>query len=103
MEIKSPWTMVWTEYIDDFIAFIKENLPPNHELQSHKLYPGIKYNREPIFIVDDDTTEKCLLINFNKESGKTRFKIPVIKVFENDDEVQKMIDQDHQKELDSYI
>lgn len=93
--------MVWTEYIDDFITFIKENLPPTHELQSHKLYPGIKYNREHIFIVHD-TSGKCLLINFNKNSGTASSKNPFVKVFENDDEVQKMIDQDHQKEQDSY-
>jgi hypothetical protein len=42
MEIQSPWTMVWSEFIDDFISFIKEHLPIDHELQSHELYPGIK-------------------------------------------------------------
>jgi hypothetical protein len=42
MQIKSPWTMVYSDFIDEFIAFIKENLPPMHELQSNELYPGIK-------------------------------------------------------------
>jgi len=48
MEIKSQWTLVWSEFIDDFVSFIKENLPPTHELQSHDLFPGIKFNAEPI-------------------------------------------------------
>jgi hypothetical protein len=48
MEIKSPWTMVYSEFIDEFIVFIKENLPPRHELQSHELYPGIKLSGEPV-------------------------------------------------------
>ncbi len=82
MEIKSPWTMVWSEFIDDFISFIKENLPPKHELQSHKLYPGIKINGEPIFIVDDDTTGKRLLMDFKnkKRWGKTNLKAPTIRI-----------------------
>ena len=67
MEIKSPWTMVYSEYIDEFIIFIKENLPPKHELQSNELYPGIKLSGEPVFIVDDDTTGKRLLIDFINE------------------------------------
>ncbi len=97
--------MVWSEFIDDFISFIKENLPPKHELQSHELYPGIKINGEPIFIVDDDTSGKRLLIDFKnkKRLGGTNRKSPFIKVFESDDEIQEMIEQDYQRELNQYM
>lgn len=101
MEIKSPWTLVYSEFIDEFISFIKENLPPTHELQSHELYPGIKQSAEPVFIVDDDTTGKRMLIDFiNKRRWKkTKLKVPSIKLFENDAEIQEMIEQDHQQEF----
>jgi hypothetical protein len=101
MEIKTPWTMVWSEFVDDYISFIKKNLPPTHELQSHDLYPGIKITGEHIFIVDDDTTGKRMLIDFKKTKrlGKTNLKVPTIKLFENDAEIQEMIEQDHQREL----
>ena len=88
--------MVWSEYIDEFISFIKENLPSDHKLQSHDLYPGIKINGEPVFIVDDDTTGEYLLIDFTR----TTKRIPFIKAFENRDEIQKIIEQDHQKEFE---
>ena len=90
MEIKSPWTIVWSEFIDDFISFIKENLPPKHELQSNELFPGIKVNGEPIFIVDDDTTGKRLLMEFKnkKRWGKTNLKVPTIRMFENNAEMR---------------
>ena len=93
--------MVWSELIDDFISFIKENLPPKHELQSHELYPGIKINGEPIFIVDDDTTGKRLLMDFKsrKRWGKTKLKVPTIRVFKNDEEIEEMIERDHLHEL----
>ncbi|MEE4362352.1 MAG: hypothetical protein V2J08_00340 [Desulfotignum sp.] len=96
LQIKSPWTMVWSEYIDEFISFIKASLPSDHKLQSHDLYPGIKINGKSIFIVDDDTTGESVLMDFEK----TNKKEPVIKIFENDDEIQSMIEQDHQKELE---
>jgi len=56
--------MVWSEYIDEFISFIKASLPSDHKLQSHDLYPGIKIkiNGKSIFIVDDDTTGERVLI-----------------------------------------
>jgi len=102
MEIKSPWTIVYTEMIDEFISFIKENIPPKHELQSHDLFPGIKLSGQPIFIVDDDTTGKSLLIDFvnMKPWGKADLRVPTIKYFESDEAVQEMIDQDHQREND---
>jgi hypothetical protein len=101
MEIKSPWTMVYSDFIDEFITFIKENLPPKHYLQSNELYPGIKLSGEPVFIVDDDTTGNRLLIDFlNKRRwGKTNLKVPLIRIFKNDAEIQEMIDQDHQREF----
>ena len=101
MEIKSPWTMVWSEFIDDFISFIKENLPPKHELQSHELYPGIKINGEPIFLVDDDTTGKRLLMDFKnkKRWRKTNLKAPTIRMFKNNAEIEEMIERDYQREL----
>ena len=93
--------MVYSEYIDEFIAFIKENLPPKHELQSNELYPGIKLSGEPVFIVDDDTTGKRMLIDFlnKKRWGKTNLEVPTIRIFENNAEIQEMIDQDHQREF----
>ncbi len=48
--------MIWMEYVDDFIAQIKDGLPPDHEIQQHEIFPGIKWEGRPIFIVDDDTT-----------------------------------------------
>jgi len=96
LKIESPWTMVWSEYIDEFILFIKEGLPSDHKLQSHDLYPGIKINGKAIFIVDDYTTEERLLMDFEKINKKA----PLIKIFENDDEIQSMIEQDHQKEFE---
>ena len=101
MEIKSPWTMVCTDIIDEFVSFIKDNLPSKHELQSRDLFPGIKLSGQPIFIVDDDTTGNRLLIDFSNMTlwGKTNIKIPTIIIFENDSEIQEMTEHDHQKEI----
>jgi hypothetical protein len=100
MEIKYPWTIVWSEFIDDWISFIKKNLPPEHDLHTHKLYPGIKLNKEPVFIVDD-TTGKRLLLDFKnkKRWGKTNLTTPVIRIFDADTEIEKMIERDYQKVL----
>jgi len=102
MEIQSPGTMVWSEFIDDFISFIKEHLPIDHELQSHELYPGIKNDGDPIFIVDDDTTGNCLLMDFKnkKQLNNSDVNVPIIITFQNDQEVEEMIKRDHQRELE---
>lgn len=92
--------MVWSEYIDSFISFIKENLPPTHELLSHDLYPGIKKERELIFIVDDDTTGDSFLMDFTKvKSNKSTGQGVLVKAFKNTEEVQELIDQDHNNEF----
>jgi hypothetical protein len=40
LEIEWPWEMVPMEAVDEFIALIKDALPPGHELQSHDLFPA---------------------------------------------------------------
>lgn len=93
--------MVWSEFIDEFILFIKKHLPVDHELQSHELYPGIKINGEPIFIVDDDTTGKCLLMDFKnkRQWNNSGVNVPTINIFENEQEVEEMIARDHRLEM----
>ncbi len=104
LKIKWPWEMVWFEHIDDIIAQIKDALPPDHELQNHKLFPGIKWNGRPIFIVDDDTTNKCVLLNFEKmrRCKQTKFKVPTIIIFRDRQEIAEMINRDHALESSKY-
>jgi hypothetical protein len=71
-EIKSPWTMIPTEYIDSFLAEIRKALPPDHPLQEHELFPGIKWARRPIVIVDDDTTGERIRMDFEQSAGGRR-------------------------------
>jgi hypothetical protein len=104
IEIKWPWEMIWMEYADELIAQIKAALPPAHEMRKHDIFPGIKWNRRPIFIVDDDTTGQRLLVNFEsmKRWRKTKFKVPTIKVFKDDAEIAAMIERDHVTECAKY-
>jgi hypothetical protein len=49
IKIKWPWEMVWIEYADDIIAQIKSALPPDHEMQKHDIFPGIRRIRSTVF------------------------------------------------------
>jgi hypothetical protein len=100
LEIKSPWRMVWMEYIDDFIEFIRKSLPPDHKLQSHELFPGIIWSGKPIFIVDDDTTGEYLRVNFEKTTRwqRSRRKIPTIIVLKTREEFAALVEKDHHAE-----
>jgi hypothetical protein len=104
MEIKWPWEMIWMEYADELIAQIKAALPPVHEMRKHDIFPGIKWNRRPIFIVDDDTTGQRLLVNLErmKRWKKTKFKVPTMKVFKDAAEIAAMIERDHLTECSKY-
>jgi hypothetical protein len=97
LHVKWPWEMIWIEYADNLIAQIKDDLPPKHELQDHKLFAGIKWDHRPIYIVDDDTTGGRILMNFEKMKpwNKTKFKAPQITVFKDEEEVAQMIERDH--------
>jgi len=104
LEFKSPWTMIPTEYIDLCIAEIKNALPPDHPLQEHAIYPGIKWARRPIFIVDDDTTGERIRMDFEQKKRwrKTKFKVPAMQVLRDDSEVAAMIEHDHLAEVARY-
>ena len=104
MEIKWPWEMVLMECVDDLIEGIKGSLPSDHELQGHELFPGIKWHRRRIFIVDDDTTDEYLLMNFEKKKRwrKSKGKVPIITVLKTREEVSALIERDHQTEVAKY-
>jgi hypothetical protein len=97
LEIRWPWGMVWIEESVEIISQIKKALPPDHELQPHALFPRIKWEKRPIFVVDNDTTGQTILMNFEKMKRwkKTRFKVPAITVFKDHAEVSEMVDRDH--------
>ncbi|MGA7876588.1 MAG: hypothetical protein WCA08_13080 [Desulfoferrobacter sp.] len=104
LEIKWPWEMVWSEFTDELLAQIKDALPSDHPLQSHKLFPGIKWSGRPVFIVDDDTTGEIILMDFEKMGRwkRTKNKIPEIKILNDSKEVQEIIDNDHNSECSKY-
>ncbi len=104
IEIKWPWEMVWMENVDNFITFIKDSLPPDHELQSHELFPGIKWDGRPIFIINDDTTGKYLHINFEKQKRwkRSKYKVPTITVLKTRKEVAAIIEKDNRVEKALY-
>ena len=104
LDVKWPWSLIYIEYADEFIGQIKEALPPRHELQEHEIFPGIKWERRPIFIVDDDTTGQTIFMNFErmKRWKKTKYKVPTMRVFKNDAEVAQMIERDHVAECAKY-
>ena len=97
LAIKWPWEMVWTEYADQISERIKNALPPDHELQEHDLFPGIKWDGRPIFIVDDDTTGECVLMDFEKMTRwrRTKFKVPMMEVFGDQAAIAARIERDH--------
>lgn len=104
LHVKWPWEMIWIEYAGEIIAQIKADLPPDHEMRKHKIFPGIKWEGRPIYIVDDDTIGERILMNFEKMKRwkKTKFKVPTMKVFKNHAEVAEMIERDHQVECAKY-
>ncbi|MCB1094440.1 MAG: hypothetical protein KDN22_02575 [Verrucomicrobiae bacterium] len=104
LRIKWPWEMVWMESVDDLTAMIKDALPSDHPLQSHDLFPGIKWDKRVIFIVDDDTTGEYLLIDFEKmKRGKnSTHKVPAITVIKTRAEVAALINRDHKAEIAKY-
>jgi hypothetical protein len=104
LEIKWPWEMTWMESADGLIAEIKEALPKDHELQSHNIFPGIKWDQRPIFVVDDDTAGERILMNFEnmKRWKKTKSQVPEITVFKNEQDLADMIQRDHETECAKY-
>ncbi|QBG47676.1 hypothetical protein EGM51_09820 [Verrucomicrobia bacterium S94] len=100
LQILSPWTIIPIEFIDDLIPAIKESIPDQHELKSHDLIPDFKKEGRDVFIVADQTSGKTLLFDFEKSSRwkNTKFVIPKIHEFADDEEIADLIKEDHSRE-----
>ena len=104
LHVKWPWEMVEMDCIQHFIDAIKGDLPPDHELQKHVIYPGIKWDGRLLYIVDDDTTGQKIMMDLErmKRWKKTRYKIPHMRIFKNLEEVAETIERDHHAECAKY-
>jgi len=104
LHIKWPWEMIWIEHADEISAQIKDVLPPDHELQRHKIFPAIKWEGRRIYIVDDDSTGQYLVMDFErmKRWKKTKFRVPTIKMLKDRKELANMIERDHVAECAKY-
>lgn len=69
-----------------------------------RFFPAFKWERRPIFIVDDDTTGQRILMNFEKMKRwkKTKHRVPAMKVFKDTAEIAAMIEHDHNAECAKY-
>lgn len=103
MEILGPWQMVPLGVVDDALAYLDYRLQPHHPLREHKLFPFLKREDAQIWVItkdeDDGTTWLLDLTKKRRFRGRTIYHY---RQFADDDELEAMIQQDHQSWLDSF-
>jgi len=96
---KDPWTMMYSEYADEFIEIIRESLPKEHPLHGRDFYPSGKISREYVFLIEDDSTGQSGLLDLRKTMKRKGKRMPYYKEFKEPCKIQEMIDRDHHEWL----
>ena len=96
---KDPWTMMYSEYADEFIEIIRESIPKEHPLYERDFFPAAKISGEYVFLIEDDTTEQSGLLDLRRKMRRKGKRMPYYKEFKDQNDIQEMIDRDHSEWL----
>jgi hypothetical protein len=103
IEILDPWQMVPLDVVDAALEFLDAHLQPHHPLREHELFPMLKREDAQIWVITKEEDDGSMwLLDLTK---KRRFRGRTIYHFQplsDDDELQALIQQDHQLWLDSF-
>jgi len=100
MEILEPWQMVPLAVVDDALAYLDQSLQPTHPLREHRLFPFLKREDAPIWILtkqeDDGSTWLLDLTRKKRIKGRTCF---AFRSLADDAELEALIQHDHEQWL----
>jgi hypothetical protein len=103
IEILDPWLMVPLEVVDAALEFLEARLQPHHPLREQSMFPMLKREDAQIWVVtkeeDDGTMWLLDLTKKRRLKGRTIYSY---RQLDGDDDLQALIQQDHQLWLDSF-
>ena len=103
IEILDPWLVVPLEVVDAALEFLDARLQPHHPLREQSLFPMLKRGDAQIWVVtkhEDDGT--MWLLDLTKRRRHKGRSIYSFRQLAGDDDLQALIQKDHQLWLDSF-
>ena len=101
LRILDPWSLMYGEYEEDFIAVLRQKIGPKHPLYNREIY-AIAIRRDPEATLFHAFNDRFYAIVYFSGVPGGRRGMPKTEIFPDDRSVGEKIAADHAERLEQY-
>jgi len=101
LRMRDPWSLMYSEYEQDFIDALREKIGPKHPLYNQEVY-AIAVRRNPGAVLYHAFNDGFYAIVYFSDVSKGRRGMPKTEIFRDDRAVGEKIAADHAEQLEQY-
>jgi hypothetical protein len=101
LQMRDPWSLMYSEYEQDFIDVLREKIGPKHPLYNQEVY-AIAVRRNPGAVLYQAINDGFYAIVYFSDVPKGRRGMPKTEIFADQQAVGEKIAADHAEQLAQY-
>jgi hypothetical protein len=101
LQMRDPWSLIYGEYEQDFIAALREKIGPKHPLYNQEVY-AVAVRRNPGAVLYQAFNDSFYAIVYFPGVPKSRRGMPKTEIFADQQGVGEKIAADHAEQLEQY-
>jgi hypothetical protein len=101
LQMRDPWSLIYGEYEQDFIAALREKIGPKHPLYNQEVY-AVAVRRNPGAVLYQAFNDSFYAIVYFSGVPKSRRGMPKTEIFADQQGVGEKIAADHAEQLEQY-
>ncbi len=94
LHIEWPWSMTWSEYVDEMLAFLKSQIGPGHPLHRRKLYVAAVNKDANAWYVEGEKDDFYAIVYFGRRKNYGGKVMPVCEILADWDAVLRRVAKD---------
>lgn len=96
LRIEWPWSMTWSEYIDEMLAYLRTKIGPGHPLHKKKLYVSAVNKEADAWFVEGEKEAFYAIVHFSQKKRYGTKLMPKCEILPDWQAVLRRFAADHQ-------
>ncbi|GAC1589588.1 MAG: hypothetical protein NVS3B5_22150 [Sphingomicrobium sp.] len=101
LQMRDPWSLMYGEYEQNFIAALREKIGPKHPLYNQDVY-AVAVRRNPGAVLYEAFNDDFYAIVYFSDVAEDQQGMPKTEIFADEQAVGEKIAVDHAEQLEQY-
>ena len=99
LRIQWPWSMTWSEYMDEMLAYLRTMIGPGHPLHRKKLYVSAVNKEADAWFVEGEKEDFYALVYFSQKKRYGTRLMPRCEILPDWQSVLQRFASDHEQAI----